>query len=408
MQVQAKLKMVNLEDLDLIPDNPRFDFSKESLMELAESLKTDGMIEPIVVRPKGERYELVVGERRARAAAYAGLMQVPALIRDINDEEASRLRLIENINRKDLDVFERVKGIKAHMDKYNLNMKQMASLLHIQVKTLTEWFRLSESTSPKLKVSSNNFRRLGIGHLRYLAKYNDETQEKLAEVITNNKFAWTQARRLLQLFDANPEVDLNELAQRVKDEYKVVQVTVPKEEAERLKKNAEKETEKLDKAKEKVKEKLKERLRRENERKLPTAPILEKPSIPEKTSAMEQVWETVKIPYAVRSELERKIERLDRKVSLAKVIEAQKLDEWETNYLIELATKKPDLDINGLLKIVKEESTKRSKVTFMVLEIEPSIYGALNKESENRGMDIKSTTLELLTERLEELGYTIK
>jgi ParB family chromosome partitioning protein len=402
--------MISLEDIIIPPDNPRFDFSKESLEELIESIKTDNMIQPITVRPKGDKFELVVGERRVRAAAYAGMTKVPAIIRDVSDEEASRLRLIENIQRQDLNVFEAVKGIKAHMQKFGLSLEQMASLLHKDVDTLKGWFRVAESTSPTIqKYSSTKFRRLSLMQLQLLAKYNDDTQERLAETIVDHELTTTETRIFLKLFDQNPDFrSLDRLARIAKGEYETITVSVPKEKAEEIKKAIEKEKEKLEKKREKVKEKLKKRLRK-RERKKPEKPVAEGVSVtpPIETEALGKEWEEIQIPYQVRSRLDKEFGDLKTKVSLARIIAEQKLDEWEINYLMDVYRENPKLTAEELIKIVKEESAKRAEVSFMVIPIQWKLQEALGKYAETRGIDIKEAAAEWLMKKAEELGYCV-
>jgi ParB family chromosome partitioning protein len=98
--------------------NPRLEFSKEGLDELADSIKEVGLLEPIIVRPKGDDYEVVVGERRYRAAMQAGLDKVPVIIRKYSDADVMKLNLIENVQRKDLSAVEKGKMCKELLEKF--------------------------------------------------------------------------------------------------------------------------------------------------------------------------------------------------------------------------------------------------------------------------------------------------
>src|SRR5436309_15102171 len=95
-----QVSMIPVEEIELTYRNPRLDFSKDDLEELGGSLKKHGQIQPIVVRRKGDKYELVVGERRVRAAIYADIPRLRAEIVDLTDEEADARRLLENVHRK--------------------------------------------------------------------------------------------------------------------------------------------------------------------------------------------------------------------------------------------------------------------------------------------------------------------
>ncbi|KPV65549.1 MAG: Nucleoid occlusion protein [Candidatus Bathyarchaeota archaeon BA1] len=250
--------MISVEEIDLPPLSLRTDVSRESLEELAESIETEGLIQPILVRPKKDRYELIVGERRVRAAIYANVPKIPAIIRDISDEEASRSRLIENINRRDLEIWERVDGIRFHMKMYGLTHKQMADKLHVSPETLKNWFSLADRTSPKIK-SSPEFRKLPPAYLMRLTKYDDETQERFARAIISKGLGKYQILKLTDLYDQDPRADIDELARRLKEEYAEIVTLVPKEEAEKVKR---KRAEERKRAKKKVREeKLKSHLR---------------------------------------------------------------------------------------------------------------------------------------------------
>ena len=98
--------------------NPRLEFTKAGLDELADSIKQVGLLEPIIVRPRGNEYEVVVGERRYRAAQQAGLDKVSVVIRDYSDDEVMELNLIENVQREDLTVVERARVCKQLRDKF--------------------------------------------------------------------------------------------------------------------------------------------------------------------------------------------------------------------------------------------------------------------------------------------------
>lgn len=100
---------------------PRMEMDEEALAELTESIRTHGVLEPIIVRPAGDGYELVVGERRWRAAQRAGLSEIPSVVRELTDQEAAVIALVENLQREDLDPIEEAKAFKRLLD---LNMTQ--------------------------------------------------------------------------------------------------------------------------------------------------------------------------------------------------------------------------------------------------------------------------------------------
>ena len=395
-RTSSDIVMLRLDEIELDSDNPRVNFAGEELRELSESLKTDGMIEPVVVRRNGQKYEVVVGERRARAAAYAGLSQIPSIVRNVSDEEASRLRLIENITRKDLDVFERVDGIKSHMSRFGLNVQEMGVVLHKSTATLQGWFKVAESTSPRMKASIK-LRSIGLELLRELAKYNDETQEKLAEVIVDNGLIVHQARKLLNAFERKPTLSsVDELARKIKGEYKTVTITVPATRAKEIKRQLERAGRKQEHDKEKAKARLRKHLRPPRDVKSSKAPPAIRPVSP---------LESIKIPYEAKSTLEEIVTNPTRQLELAKLIEKENFDEGDVSYLASLAQREPRLSAKELFNRVIDESDRQGKLRFMVIELRPKLSEILKVESAKRGNEPKETIVSLASERLKQLGY---
>lgn len=107
-------------------DQPRKTFDKESLMELTQSIMQHGLLQPILVRPRGEKYEIIAGERRWRAAKLAGLNAISVIIKDINNQEAAEISLIENLQRDDLSVIEEAVAFKSLMEKHAFTQEMIA------------------------------------------------------------------------------------------------------------------------------------------------------------------------------------------------------------------------------------------------------------------------------------------
>ena len=112
------------------PGQPRRHFDEEALDELAESIRTRGVIQPIVVRPNGHRYQIVAGERRWRAAQRAHLHEVPVIVREFSDTETLEVALIENVQRKDLNAIEEAQGYKRLVDEYGHTQEALGKLVH--------------------------------------------------------------------------------------------------------------------------------------------------------------------------------------------------------------------------------------------------------------------------------------
>ena len=103
---------------------PRQNFDQQSLQELADSIRSQGIVQPIVVRPEGDHFELVAGERRWRAAQIAGLQKIPAVVRELDNKSAAAIALIENIQREDLNPLELAHGLMRLIDEFDLTINR--------------------------------------------------------------------------------------------------------------------------------------------------------------------------------------------------------------------------------------------------------------------------------------------
>lgn len=125
-EVIQKLKLINIEPNR---EQPRKIFDEDAIEELANSIKEYGVIQPIIVIKKDDYYQIVAGERRWRAAKKAGILEIPAIVRDYDEKQNSEIALIENIQRRDLNPIEKARGIKKLMNDYNLTQQEVADKL---------------------------------------------------------------------------------------------------------------------------------------------------------------------------------------------------------------------------------------------------------------------------------------
>ena len=130
-QLQEGEVVQNLKIIEVEPnrEQPRKNFDEEALTELSESIKKYGLIQPIVVTKKEDYYEIIAGERRWRASKKAGLSTIPAIVREDNKRKNQEISLIENIQREDLNAFEKASGIKFLMDEYDMTQQQVAEVI---------------------------------------------------------------------------------------------------------------------------------------------------------------------------------------------------------------------------------------------------------------------------------------
>lgn len=128
-QLSDKVQNINIDDIRPSESNARKQFDEEALMELAESIKMYGIIQPIVLTKKDDFYQIVAGERRYRASKLAGLTEVPALIKELDDKSRDMISMVENIQRKDLNPYEEAKAYDNIMNEYKLTQKGLSDLI---------------------------------------------------------------------------------------------------------------------------------------------------------------------------------------------------------------------------------------------------------------------------------------
>ena len=143
-EVEEGEKVLNIKLSEIEPNKnqPRRIFEEESLSELADSIKKYGVIQPIIVTKRDDYYQIVAGERRWRASKKAGLTEIPAIVREMDEQKNSEIALIENIQREDLNPIEKARGIKLLMEQYNLTQQQVAEVIGKGRSTVTNTLRI--------------------------------------------------------------------------------------------------------------------------------------------------------------------------------------------------------------------------------------------------------------------------
>jgi ParB family chromosome partitioning protein len=172
-------------DLDLIEPNseqPRTRFTEQNLEELAQSIRSNGIVQPIVVRRRGGRYQIVAGERRWRAAQRAGLQKVPAVVREVSDEKLLELALIENIQRQELNPIEEAKAYKNLISTIGLTQEMVAERVGKNRTVITTSLRLLKLPDDIQKYIEEE--KISAGHGRALLMTADEnTQKRVAKMV---------------------------------------------------------------------------------------------------------------------------------------------------------------------------------------------------------------------------------
>ena len=137
-----KLTHIPVERIRANPNQPRKRFDDESLHSLAESVKTDGVLQPVVVRKSGDHYELIMGERRLQAARLAGVPSIPAVVRSATDADTLRLALVENLQRENLNPIEVAEAYKALSEKFGLSHQELAAMVGKERSSVANTLRL--------------------------------------------------------------------------------------------------------------------------------------------------------------------------------------------------------------------------------------------------------------------------
>jgi ParB family chromosome partitioning protein len=167
------------------------------LTELAASLRSTGLIQPIVVRKIGEHYELIAGERRWRASKLAGLVSIPAFVREVDGFTQAQMALVENIQREDLNPMDRAQAYRVLIDQLGLTQSELSNRLGEDRSSIANFLRLLELAGPvKNQVRDG---QLTLGHAKLLAGVSDVVeQQRLADLVINQELSVRNLERLIQ------------------------------------------------------------------------------------------------------------------------------------------------------------------------------------------------------------------
>jgi len=165
---------VRLSEIEPNRDQPRKVFNEESITSLAESIKEHGMLQPILVRPFGSGYQIIAGERRWRAARMLGLSEVPVQIREMNDQQAMQIALIENLQRENLNPVEEAEGYKDLCDRFNMSHEDIAKAVGRSRSSVSNAVRLLSLPDEILSMLSEG--DIYTGHAKALLSFEDEVK----------------------------------------------------------------------------------------------------------------------------------------------------------------------------------------------------------------------------------------
>ena len=194
---------IPLDQIHPNPHQPRRVMNEATLAELAASLKSTGLIQPIVVRKTGDRYELIAGERRWRAARVAGLATVPALVREASAFEQAQMALVENIQRENLNPIDRALAYRTLMGQLGLTQAELAARMGEERSSIANYLRLLDLGEAVQAMVVDG--RLSMGHAKILAGVLDKAeQERLAQIVVGQSLSVRNLERQMQQSATSP------------------------------------------------------------------------------------------------------------------------------------------------------------------------------------------------------------
>ena len=199
-------KIVNLRITEIVPNKnqPRRNFDEDALLELADSIKQHGMINPLIVTPRDGNYMIVAGERRWRAARKIELKEVPVIIKELSDEEIAELSIIDNLQREDINSIDEAFAFKQLIDAYSYTQDQLAAIVSKSRVYVTNSLRLLKLCK---KVQEMVIQELiTAGHARALISVeNENTQEELAQKIVDENLSVRETEKLVKNLGKTPK-----------------------------------------------------------------------------------------------------------------------------------------------------------------------------------------------------------
>ena len=204
---------VPLEDLVPGQYQPRKKMHKETLKELSKSIQTQGVLQPILARKKASKgYEIVVGERRWRAAQLAGLKTIPTIVKELNNDESAKIALIENLQREDLNAMDQARGLQRLQVEFNLSQQNLATSIGKSRSTVTNLLRLTNLTPHIQQLLEQG--KIEMGHARALLSAEEADLDSLAKEVVSRKLSVREVERLVASLSDSPK---QKKTQRKKD-----------------------------------------------------------------------------------------------------------------------------------------------------------------------------------------------
>ena len=193
----ATTREIAIDLIDNDPNQPRNVFDEESLDELAQSIRTHGIMQPLILMQEGDRYRIIAGERRFRAARKAGLRLLPAILRNVDQKDALELTLIENLQREDLNPMEQAAGLNRLMKEHGLTQAQVSERVGMSRSTIANLTRLLRLPKPVADMVADG--RLTAGHAKVLLSLNDDDLiQTVAQTVASQQVSVRETEMLVE------------------------------------------------------------------------------------------------------------------------------------------------------------------------------------------------------------------
>ena len=200
--------IVKINEVEPNKNQPRRTFDEDALLELAESIKQHGVIQPLIVKKRDKYYEIIAGERRWRAAKMAGLKEIPVVIKDLSDQEIMEVALIENIQREDLNPIEEAQAYQRLIKEYNYKQDELAERVSKSRVAVTNSMRLLKLDERVQKMIIDDM--ISVGHARALLAITDsEKQYTIAMKVFDEKLSVRETEKLIKNLDKQVKPKVN-------------------------------------------------------------------------------------------------------------------------------------------------------------------------------------------------------
>lgn len=188
---------IELGSIDRNPHQPRKHFDESEIADLCDSIRNHGILQPIVVRPAGDRYQIIAGERRYRAAEMASWESVPVQVREVTDRQMAELAIVENVQRKDLNPLEKASSFQRYLQEYGCTQEELASRVNVDRSTVANLIRLLELPEGVKQMIADG--KIAQGHARALLPLGDEAEQcEFAKQVSRDSLSVRATEKMVQ------------------------------------------------------------------------------------------------------------------------------------------------------------------------------------------------------------------